>query len=599
MDALTAYKKIEPSLPGSPGVYEFSDIDHKILYVGKAKNLRKRVASYFTKNKYENNKTKLLISKTRNIDFTVVATEQDAFLLENTLIKKYQPRYNIQLKDDKTYPYICIKNERFPRIFLTRTLVHDRSEYLGPYTSVRQVRSILSFLISLFPLRNCNYLLSEKNITAKKYKICLEYQIGNCLGPCEGHQNESTYNDSIFQIRNILKGNIAPVIAHLKKKLQDHVGSLEFEQANEIKEKISDLTNYHGKSLVVNPKINNVDVFSILNEEKRAFINYLKISNGSVIKVFTLQIAKKMDESKEDILGFGINELRNKFKSTAKEVIAPFLIDYPDKSITIKVPIKGDKEKLLQLSKRNVFHFRNLKTPSFTKEKSDSYTRILEKLQNDFRLPVLPTHIECFDNSNFQGASPVASVVVFKNGKPFKRDYRHFNIKTVVGIDDFASMAEIVYRRYKRLLEENKTLPQLIVIDGGKGQLNGAIKSLKLLGISNKTTVSGIAKKLEEIYLPNDQLPLHLDKKSESLRLIQRIRNEAHRFAISFHQLKSKKDLLKTDLTSIEGIGSKTAERLLTQFGSIKKIKDAEEQEIAACIGMNKAKSVISYLRQG
>lgn len=595
MDA-ASYKKIESSIPSAPGIYRFSDENKKLLYVGKAKNLKKRISSYFGSKKHESNKTRLLVAKTLDVECTVVESEQDALLLENSLIKEFQPRYNIQLKDDKSYPYICIKNERFPRVFLTRSQPDDGSEYLGPYTSVKRVRSILKFIVQMFPLRNCNYRLSEQNIEQGKFKLCLEYHMGNCMGPCEGLQGEEDYGESLEQIRRILKGNFKPVLKYLKEKQKLLVSELAFEKANDTKEKIELLQDYQSKSMVVNNKIQETDVFSFLEDGNTAYVNYLKIGNGAVIQVYTLEIKKKLEESPEELLVFAIHELRQKFKSEAKQILVPFKIDYPDTEVKTIVPQKGDKKKLIGLSLKNGLAYKMQKLHIAPAE--ERMNKILEGLQQDFHLTELPKHIECFDNSNLQGSNPVASVVVFKMGKPSKKEYRHFNIKTVSGIDDFASMEEVVFRRYRRFKTENLPLPDLILIDGGKGQLNAAINSLKKLELYGKTTIASIAKRLEEIYVPNDPIPMHLDKRSPSLKLIQQVRNEAHRFAINFHRQKRSKSSLKTTLSSIQGIGPGTEKKLLQKFKSLKKVKEASSAELNKVIGGQKTRLILAYFKK-
>ncbi|MCH8332020.1 MAG: excinuclease ABC subunit C [Bacteroidetes bacterium] len=589
------FKKVEPSIPDDPGIYIFNDEEDKVLYIGKAKNLRKRVSSYFTKQLSLPGKTKLLVKKTSRIESTIVPTEADALLLENTLIKEHQPKYNIQLKDDKSYPFICIKNERFPRIFLTRNVVEDGSIYLGPYTSVKKVRSILNIIRTIFPLRTCNYNLSKKNIEAGKFKVCLEYHIGNCLGPCEDLQTEKQYTYSIDHIKRILKGNTQVVINGIKQEMMKASEELRFEQANDLKDKLVLLQNYQSSTTVVNNKIKNLDVFSYDEEKNTAYVNYMKVNNGSIIQNKTIRLAKKLDESKEDLLLFAINDIRQQLKSDANELILPFYLDIPFKNITGFVPKRGDKKKLLDLSQMNLLHYRAqqavLQRPSIQSRNA----RILTQLQKDLNLKELPVHIECFDNSNFQGSFPVASMVIFRNGKPSNKEYRHFNIKTVEGIDDFASMEEVVMRRYKKLMVEEESLPQLILIDGGKGQLSAAMKSIERLNIQEDIQVIAIAKRLEELFKPNDPIPLYLDKKSESLKLIQRLRNEAHRFAISFHRTKRSKATIKTELSIIDGIGDLTATKLLKHFKSVKTIKEASLKELISLIGAKKADLVSTY----
>lgn len=590
-----AFKAIQSTFPTEPGVYKFVDENDKLIYVGKAKNLRNRVSSYFKEN-HDNFKTRMVAKKAARIDFTIVKTEADALLLENLLIKENQPRYNIQLRDDKTYPHICIKKERFPRVFLTRTLTDDGSEYLGPYTSVKRVRFLIRLLQNIFPLRTCNLNLSQKKIDEGKYKVCLEYHIGNCLGPCENRQSEESYNENITHIRSILKGHISPVMQALKRQMQEYAEKFEFEKAHQVKSRIESLENYQSKSTIVSPAIDNVDVFSIIDFDKSAFVNYLKVVNGGIIQTKTIELRKKLNESLEELLVFAVTALRTEFSSNSSEMIVPFEISLPDGNLQITIPQRGDKKKLLELSTANAAYYRNTRASEKGKPKRDN---VLQILQKEFRLTSLPVHIECFDNSNFQGSNPVAALVVFKKGKPSKKDYRHFNIKTVVGPDDFASMEEIVYRRYSGLLKDNAPLPQLTIIDGGKGQLSAARSALAKLRLEGKIPVAGIAKRLEEIYFPDDPLPLHIDKRSPALKLIQRIRDETHRFAITFHKKKRDDATLKTSLTQIEGIGRKTSELLLKTFKSEKKIRQASLDEIAKVVGKAKAEKVVEFLTNG
>ena len=558
MKILKQIKEQIKELPQNPGVYQFFDKSQKILYVGKAKNLKKRVSSYFTK-KQEYAKTKLMVSKIRDIKYFVVPTEMDALLLENNLIKKHQPKYNVMLKDDKTYPFICVKNEPFPRVYSTRRVVKDGSFYFGPYTSVRLVRTLIDFIHQLYPLRTCNFNLKSENIQRKKFKLCLEYHIGNCLAPCEGFQSEDSYQIGINHISQILKGDIKSVASILKDRMISFSENMEFEKAQEVKEKLSLLENYQSKSTIVNTKINNVDVFTIVSDDLSSFVNYLKISNGAIIQTHTIELKKKLEETDKDLLVYAITELRQRFNSQSTEIYSSISVENLWENTKIIVPKIGDKYKLIELSKRNAkyMQFDKIKKKERLKEKS-SDKRIINQLQVDLNLKEKPRHIECFDNSNFQGTNAVAACVVFKNGKPSKKDYRHFNIKTVVGPDDFKSMEEVVYRRYKRLLEEKKDLPQLIIIDGGKGQLSSAAKSLEELGLIGKIDIIGIAKKLEGIFFFGDSIPLYLDKRSESLKIIQRLRNEAHRFGIKHHRNKRSKNTFTTSLDKIEGIGEKT-----------------------------------------
>jgi len=585
-------------LPQNPGVYQFFDKSQRILYVGKAKNIKKRVSSYFTK-KQEYAKTKLMVSKIRDIKYFVVPTEMDALLLENNLIKKHQPKYNVMLKDDKTYPFICVKNEPFPRVYSTRRVVKDGSFYFGPYTSVRLVRTLIDFIHQLYPLRTCNFNLKLENIQKKKFKLCLEYHIGNCLAPCEGFQSEDSYQIGINHISQILKGDIKSVASILKDRMISFSENMEFEKAQEVKEKLSLLENYQSKSTIVNTKINNVDVFTIVSDNTSAFVNYLKISNGAIIQTHTIELKKKLEETNKDLLVYSITELRQRFNSQSTEIYSSISVGNLWENTKIIVPQIGDKYKLIELSKRNAkyMQFDAIKKKEKLKEKS-SDKRIINQLQVDLNLKGKPRHIECFDNSNFQGTNAVAACVVFKNGKPSKKDYRHFNIRTVVGPDDFKSMEEVVYRRYKRLLEEKKDLPQLIIIDGGKGQLSSAAKSLEKLGLLGKIDIIGIAKKLEEIFFFGDSIPLYLDKRSESLKIIQRLRNEAHRFGIKHHRNQRSKNTLTTSLDNIEGIGEKTIQKLLSHFGSVEKIREAKRETLENLISKSKTATLLLSLKK-
>ena len=598
MKILKQIKEQIKELPQNPGVYQYFDKSHKILYVGKAKNIKKRVSSYFTK-KQEYAKTKLMVSKIRDIKYFVVPTEMDALLLENNLIKKHQPKYNVMLKDDKTYPFICVKNEPFPRVYSTRRVVKDGSFYFGPYTSVRLVRTLIDFIHQLYPLRTCNFNLKSENIQKKKFKLCLEYHIGNCLAPCEGFQSEESYEIGINHIKQILKGDIKSVASILKDRMIYYSENMEFEKAQEVKEKLSLLENYQSKSTIVNTKINNVDVFTIVSDNFSAFVNYLKISNGAIIQTHSIELKKKLEESDKELLVYAITELRQRFNSQSTEIYSSIAVNNLWENTKIIVPKIGDKYKLIELSKRNAkyMQFDKIKKKERLKEKS-SDKRIINQLQVDLNLKEKPRHIECFDNSNFQGTNAVAACVVFKNGKPSKKDYRHFNIKTVVGVDDFKSMEEVVYRRYKRLLDEKKDLPQLIIIDGGKGQLSSAAKSLEKLGLLGKIDIIGIAKKLEEIFFFGDSIPLYLDKRSESLKIIQRLRNEAHRFGIKHHRNKRSKNTLTTSLEKIEGIGEKTIQKLLSHFGSVDKIREAKRKEIENLISKSKTATLLLSLKK-
>ena len=579
------------ALPDNPGVYQFYDKDGKILYVGKAKNLKKRVSSYFNKTQ-EYGKTRVLVKKIQTINHIVVPTESDALLLENNLIKKLQPRYNVMLKDDKSYPWICIKRERFPRVFPTRKLIKDGSEYFGPYTSMKTVRTLLELVKSLYPLRTCNYDLSEEKIDAGKYKVCLEYHLGNCLGPCEGFQSEQEYHAQIEDIRQIIKGNLKDSLQSFKQQMKELADKMEFEKAQRVKDKIDILENYQAKSTVVNPKINNVDVFTIISDETHAYVNFLQLSHGSIVRSHTLEIKKKLEETDEDLLQLAITEIRQRFHSKSKEIYLQMPVTVED-NVKVTLPKLGDKHKILELSERNARFYRQDKLKQIKITDPDRHTkRIMSQMKADLRLSVEPIHIECFDNSNIQGSNPVSACVVFKDGKPSKKDYRHFNIKTVEGPDDFASMEEVVHRRYKRLLAEDESLPQLIVIDGGKGQLSSALKSLELLGLRGKIAIIGIAKRLEEIYFPEDPVPLYLDKRSETLKIIQQLRNEAHRFGITHHRNKRSKGAINSELEGIEGVGEKTAEQLLKNFKSVKRIKEASLESLAESVGMAKAKKI-------
>jgi excinuclease ABC subunit C len=593
MPAIEHIKGLLKLIPEKAGVYRYYDKNETLLYVGKAKNLKKRVSSYFNK-KQEHGKTRVLVSKIHDIQYVVVPTEIDALLLENNLIKKHQPKYNVALKDGKTYPWICVKNEPFPRIFQTRNVIKDGSAYFGPYTSVRLVKTLLDFFQQLYPLRNCSLNLNDKNIKAKKFKVCLEYHMGNCLGPCEDKQSTEEYQLGIEHIKQIIKGDIKSVTQHLKTAMLHFSEKMEFEKAQSVKEKIDLLNNYQAKSTIVNPKINDVDVFTILSDEDTAFVNYLKINSGAIIQAHTLELNKKLNETDEELLQLGIIELRQRFESTSKTIYCSHSLDNVWEDLSITIPKIGDKKKLIDLSLRNAKYMQldKQKRKINNIEKQDN-KRILEQLQKDLSLKDRPRHIECFDNSNIQGTNPVAACVVFKNARPSKKDYRHFNIKTVVGPDDFASMEEVVYRRYKRLLDEKQPLPELIVVDGGKGQLSSAVKSLDKLKIRGKIAIIGIAKRLEEIYFPGDSVPLYLDKRSESLKLIQQLRDEAHRFGIMHHRKQRGKDSLGTSLDKIEGIGPKTVEQLITHFGSVKKVMEAKKEELEKLIGRAKAKKVL------
>ena len=583
-------------LPDSPGVYQFYDKEGLLLYVGKAKSLKKRVSSYFQKDIHVNGKTTVMVKKIADIKTLVVDTEMDALLLENSLIKKHQPRYNVNLKDDKTYPWICIKNERFPRIFITRQMIKDGSEYFGPYTPVKMINTLLELIGQLYKLRTCSLNLTKENIEKKKFKVCLKYHIGNCKGPCEAHQTEEDYDQTVKEIRQILKGNINLVIQHLKNLMAQQSSQFYYEEAHQTKEKIELLERFKSKSVVVNPSIHNTEVYSIVVEEDSAFVNYLRIMNGSIIQGHTVEIKKKLEESPEELLEITVADMRTNFNSDATEIIIPFEIPTPIPGVMFTIPKIGDKKHLLSLSLSNVKNYIRERDLQLEKQNPENKVeRLMEKMQKDLRLTEQPRHIECFDNSNIQGDYPVAAMSVFKNGQPSKKDYRHFNIKTVEGPDDFASMEEVIFRRYKRMLDEGLELPQLIVIDGGKGQLSSALISLEKLGLIGKMAIIGIAKKLEEIYYPGDSAPLYIDKKSETLRVIQHLRDEVHRFGITHHRNRRSKGVMKTELSEIKGIGQSTADELLRTFKSVKRIKEASLEELKAAVGLSRATKVFEH----
>ena len=579
------------TLPNTPGVYQYYDKNKQLLYIGKAKNLKKRVASYFNKT-HDNARTRILVKQIVDIKHIVVATETDALLLENNLIKKYQPKYNVLLKDDKTYPWICIKKERFPRVFSTRRLIKDGSEYFGPYTNFKTVHTLLDLIKGLYPLRSCSYDLAQQKISNGKYKVCLEYHLGNCLGPCENLHSEVSYNTSIDAIRNLLKGNFKESLGGFKNQMKQYAANLQFEDAQRIKEKIEALENYQSKSTIVNPNINNVDVFSVISDESYGYVNFLQLSFGSIIRSHTLEVKKKLDETDAQLLELCVMELRQRFNSQSKEVYVPFTIKV-EAGVKLHIPKLGDKKKILDLSIRNAKYYRmeRFKQAKIV-DPARHANRIMSQMKKDLRLVEEPRHIECFDNSNIQGTNPVAACVVFKDGKPSKKDYRKFTIKTVVGPDDFASMEEVVFRRYKRLLEEKQPLPQLIIIDGGKGQLSSSLKALDKLDLRGKIAIIGIAKRLEELFYPEDPIPLYLDKKSETLKIIQQLRNEAHRFGITFHRQKRSKEALNTALETIEGIGQKTVVDLLRVFKSKKRIGEASFEDLTKVIGPSRAKKI-------
>lgn len=586
------------SLPNKPGVYQFFDKKGKIIYIGKAKNLKKRVSSYFNKN-HEVGKTRVLVRKIADIQTIIVDTEFDALLLENNLIKKYLPRYNVLLKDDKTYPWICIKNEPFPRVFKTRNLIKDGSDYFGPYASVQVCDALLELIRELYPLRTCNYDLNRKNIESNKYNVCLEYHLGNCLGPCEGLQSKEDYMKNIRSIKQILRGNYNEVVRYMTDQMQEFAERLEFETAQLLKEKIVLIQNYQKRSTVVSPTIGNVDVFTVISDESYAYINFLRINNGAIIQAHTSEIRKKLDETDEEMLEKSIIEIFDRFGQQSKEILLPFELNIEIPNIKISVPQIGDKKRLIELSERNAKYYRIEQLKQIKIIDPDRHVkRIMAQMKKDLRMPVEPRHIEGFDNSNTQGTHPVSACVVFKDGKPSKKDYRIFNIKTVEGPDDFASMEEVIYRRYKRILDEDGNLPQLILIDGGKGQLSAALKSIDALQLRGKITVISIAEKLEEIYFPGDSIPLYLDKTSETLKVLQRVRDEAHRFGISKHRNKRSKASFTSELEDIPGIGKKSINDLLRKFKSVKRIKSASLEEVKEVIGKSRANKLFAHFNQ-
>ncbi|MHB1921230.1 MAG: excinuclease ABC subunit UvrC [Chitinophagaceae bacterium] len=595
---IDSYKKIVHTIPADPGIYKYFGEGGEVLYVGKAKNLRKRLSSYFLKNQ-DNYKTKKLVEQIHHLEFTLVDSEQDAFLLENSLIKQFQPKFNINLKDDKTYPFIVIKREPFPRVFLTRNHLKDGSEYLGPFTSVGKVRELLEFIRNNIPMRTCTLNLTANNIRRKKFKVCLEYHLGNCKGPCEGYQSMEDYQQNLQQVKNILKGNLSPVIAYFKEMMMAHVQKLEFEKAQIWHRKIDQLQDYQAKSTIVNPRITQADVFSIQSDDTHAFVNYLMILNGTVAESKTITLEKKLDESDGEVLEYAISSLRETFQSIAAEIIVPFKIHYPQKDMLITVPKGGDKKKLLDLSEKNVIYFkeelRKIKRLHLVEKTSEQKKKVLDQLQEDLQLPVVPVHIECFDNSNFQGSFPVAACVVFRDGAPSNKEYRHYNIRTVKGINDFASMEETVFRRYKRLMEENRSLPQLVIIDGGKGQLSSAMASIEKLGLTGRMILVGLAKNMEELFFPGDTVSIQLPYESESLRLIRQIRDEVHRFGISFHRQKRSQGTFKNELETIPGIGPATATQLLQFFRSVQKIRSSSLEELTLKAGAQKAQIIWNH----
>lgn len=584
--------------PKKPGVYQYLDKNGTIIYVGKAKNLKNRVTSYFTNDKQQNGKTRVLVKNIRSVKYIITETELDALLLENSLIKQHQPRYNVLLKDDKTYPWICIKKEPFPRVFSTRTLIQDGSEYYGPYASVKMMNTVLDLVRKNYKLRTCSYHLTQENIKAGKFKKCLEFHIGNCKAPCENLQTEADYDQSIKEIRQIIRGNVAKVKSELKSNMKKAAENLEFELAEELKRKYLAVDKFQKKSTVVSTTIHNVDVFSILEDNDLAYVNYMKVNNGAIIQGHTIELKRKLDESTLDLLELGVAEMRARFNSQSNEIIVPFKMSYDSEELKFHVPQRGDKKKLLDLSYRNAKFFMLERRKQHQRTDPERHSkRILEGIKQDLRLSATPTHIECFDNSNIQGSNPVAACVVFKDAKPSKKDYRHYNIKTVIGPDDFASMEEVVYRRYKRLLSEGTELPQLIVIDGGKGQLGSGLKSLEILGLRGKIAIIGIAKRLEEIFFPGDQFPLYLDKSSETLKVIQHLRNEAHRFGITHHRNRRSKASLNSELENISGIGDKSAQKLLLQFKSVKRISTASEKELLEVVNLKQAQAILNYFK--
>lgn len=585
------------TLPDAPGVYQFFNAEQQLLYVGKAKSLRKRVSSYFNK-QHDTARITVMVRQIADIKTILVETEYDALLLENNLIKKLQPKYNVNLKDDKTYPWIVIKNEDFPRVFYTRRHIRDGSTYFGPYASVVMIHTLLELIRQLYKLRTCNLPLTPQNIEKNKFRLCLEYHIGNCKGPCTGLQQQTDYDETIGEIKDILKGNINSVIRHLEARMKEHAARFEFEAAQVMKDKIDLLEKYRGKSVIVNASIHNVDVFGLIDDKQSAYVNYMKVMNGAVVQSHTLELKKKLDERPEELMALAIAELRQRYHSTAKELLVTVAPEEEIPGAACVMPKIGDKKKLLELSEKNARYYMKDKLEQADKLNPEHRTeRLLEQMKADLRLPEKPRHIECFDNSNFQGTDAVAAMSVFKNGRPSKADYRHFNIKTVTGPDDFASMEEVIYRRYRRLLDEEQPLPQLIVIDGGKGQLSAALSSLEKLDLRGKISVIGIAKKLEEIYYPGDPLPLYLDKKSESLRIIQQLRDEVHRFGLSHHRNKRSKGVIKTGLREIKGIGAATADELLRHFRSVKRVREASLEELTAVVGTAKARMVFDHFR--
>jgi excinuclease ABC subunit C len=595
------FQKIAPTIPQDAGIYKYFDEQDELVYVGKAKNLRKRVSSYFTKS-ITNYKTHELVNRIKRIEFTIVDSEQDAFLLENSLIKEFQPKFNINLKDDKSYPYIVLKNESFPRVFLTRSKVDDGSEYLGPFTSVGRVRELLDFIRANIQLRTCKLNLTQNNISKGKFKVCLEYHLGNCKGPCEGFQTPEDYAEGLQQIRNILKGNLGPVLQHFKKEMKQYAESMQFEKAEMIRKKIEHVENYQAKSVVVSRHVTNADVFTIIKDGDTAYVNYLMVSNGTIVQTHITEVETHLEETIEEVLPTVVSQLRTRFNSLSNEIIVPFGIDYPEPGVVITVPKAGDKKMLLELSEKNVDYYREelkQKKMLHLEDKSQlERTSVLKQLQSDLQLSSLPLHIECFDNSNFQGSYPVSAMVCFRDGMKYKKDYRHFKVRSVQGINDFATMKEVVYRRYKRLQQEAEPLPQLVIIDGGKGQLNAAVEAIQELNLEGQMTLIGLAKNEEEIFFPGDKEPVRLDYNSESLKLIRRIRDEVHRFGITFHRQQRSKGTFYNELENIHGIGKNTADNLLKQFKSVQRIKELTREQLTKEVGASRATIIWKYFHE-
>jgi len=586
------FQKIAPTIPTEAGIYKYFDDQDALVYVGKAKNLRKRVSSYFNKT-FTNYKTHELVNRIKRIEFTIVNSEQDAFLLENSLIKEFQPKFNINLKDDKSYPYIIIKNEPFPRVFLTRSKINDGSEYLGPFTSVGRVREFLDFIRANIQLRTCKLNLTESNIQKGKFKVCLEYHLGNCKGPCEGLQTAEDYGAGLQQIKNILKGNLSPVMQHFRMEMKQYAEAMQFEKAEIVRKKMEHLENYQARSVVVSKHVTHADVFTIIKDGDTAFVNYLMVSNGTIVQTHTTEVETHLEETVEEVLPQVIAQLRNRFNSPSVEIIVPFPIDYPEEGTELTTPKAGDKKMLLELSEKNVEYYREeLKRKKMLHLEDKSHherTSVLKQLQSDLQLASLPVHIECFDNSNFQGSFPVSAMVCFRDGVKYKKDYRHFKVKSVQGINDFATMKEVVFRRYKRLVNDEEPLPQLVIIDGGKGQLNAAVEAINELGIQGKMTLIGLAKNEEEIFFTGDMEPVRLDYNSESLKLIRRIRDEVHRFGVTFHRQQRSKGTFYNEIENIHGIGKTTAENLLKQFKSVQRIRELSKDDLIKQVGNARA----------